>query len=101
VIPVRYELDLSVLLKLASTSQLTVSRMSKQCGIRNITQTYRPPPLVTRIALLFNVKTKQNHSLKSNWNVFWSKPTLSNKPYHKRYSENSVLLLSKLNLLFC
>jgi hypothetical protein len=35
VLPVRYELD--------CISQLTVSRLSRQCGIFNISQPYRPP----------------------------------------------------------
>jgi hypothetical protein len=32
--------------------QLTVSRLSRQCGILNISQPYRPPRPVTRITLL-------------------------------------------------
>jgi hypothetical protein len=47
VLPVRYEP-----LQVASTSQLTVSRLSRQCGILNISQPYRPPRPVTGIALL-------------------------------------------------
>jgi hypothetical protein len=31
----------------------SVSRLSRQCGILNISQTYRPPLPVTGIALLF------------------------------------------------
>jgi hypothetical protein len=31
----------------------TVSRLSRQCGIRNISQPYRPPRPVTGIALLY------------------------------------------------
>jgi hypothetical protein len=46
--PVRYEL-----LQVASISQLTVSRLSKQCGILNISQTYRPAGPVTGKALLY------------------------------------------------
>jgi hypothetical protein len=34
---------LQVLLQVASISQLTVSRLSRQCGILNISQPYRPP----------------------------------------------------------
>jgi hypothetical protein len=44
---------LQVLLQVASISQLTVSRLSRQCGILNISQRYRPPRPVTRIALLY------------------------------------------------
>jgi hypothetical protein len=47
-LPVRYEL-----LQVASISQLTVSRLSRQCGILNISQPYRPPGPVTGIALLY------------------------------------------------
>jgi hypothetical protein len=36
----------------ASISQLTVSRLSRQCGIPNISQPYRPPRPVTGMALL-------------------------------------------------
>jgi hypothetical protein len=46
---VRYEL----LLQVASISQLTVSRLSRQCGILNISQSYRPTRPVTGIALLY------------------------------------------------
>jgi hypothetical protein len=44
---------LKVLLQVASISQLTVSRLSRQCGILNISQPYRSPRPVTGIALLF------------------------------------------------
>jgi hypothetical protein len=47
---------LQVLLQVASISQLTVSRLSRQCGILNISQPYRPPRPVTRIALLMETK---------------------------------------------
>jgi hypothetical protein len=36
-----------------SISQLTVSRLPRQCGILNISQLYRPPRPVTEIALLY------------------------------------------------
>jgi hypothetical protein len=46
-----------VLLQVSSISQLTVSRLSRQCGILNISQTYRPPRPVKGIALfLFTFK---------------------------------------------
>jgi hypothetical protein len=48
---------LYVLLQVASISQLTVSRLSRQCGILNISQTYRPPRPVAGIA--FNVVESQ------------------------------------------
>jgi hypothetical protein len=54
VLPVRYELDCKYL-QVASISQLTVSRLSRQCGIINISQPYRPPRPVTGIALLYGV----------------------------------------------
>jgi hypothetical protein len=44
---------LEVLLQVANISQLTVSRLSRQCGILNISQPYRPERPVTGIALLF------------------------------------------------
>jgi hypothetical protein len=43
---------LQVLLQVASISQLTVSRLSRQYGIYKILQPYRPPRPVTRRALL-------------------------------------------------
>jgi hypothetical protein len=44
---------LQVLLQVASISQLTVSRLSRECGILNISQSYRPPRPVKEIALLY------------------------------------------------
>jgi hypothetical protein len=44
---------LYVLLQVASISQLTVSRLSRQCGILNISQPYRPPRPVMEITSLF------------------------------------------------
>jgi hypothetical protein len=35
-----------------TTSPPSVGRMSRQCGILNISQSYRPPPPVKAIALL-------------------------------------------------
>jgi hypothetical protein len=40
-------------LQVASISQLTVSRLSRQCGIHNISQPYRPTRPVTGIVLLY------------------------------------------------
>jgi hypothetical protein len=51
-------------LQVASISQLTVSRLSRQCGILNISQPYRPPRPATGIALLlFHV----THAFKTYW----------------------------------
>jgi hypothetical protein len=44
---------LQVLLQVVSIPQLTVSRLSRQCRILNISQPYRPPRPVTEIALLY------------------------------------------------
>jgi hypothetical protein len=41
-----------VLLKVASISQLTVSRLSRHCGILNISQHHRPPRPVIVISLI-------------------------------------------------
>jgi hypothetical protein len=60
VLPVRYEL-----LQVASISQLNVSRLSRQCGILNIAQPYRPPRPFTGIALLFLLYVYTRHSLKT------------------------------------
>jgi hypothetical protein len=44
---------LYLLLQVASISQLTVSRLSRRCGIVNVSQPYRPPLPVMGIALLY------------------------------------------------
>jgi hypothetical protein len=50
----RYPTQISFSLSLSnSISQQTVSRLSRQCGILNISQHYRPPRPVTGIALLY------------------------------------------------
>jgi hypothetical protein len=43
----------SHIFQVASISQLTVSRLSRQCGILNISQLYRHPRPVAGIALLY------------------------------------------------
>jgi hypothetical protein len=53
---------LLVLLQVASISQLTVSRLSGQCGIFNISQPYRPPRPVTVTALLYLGHGEYRHS---------------------------------------
>jgi hypothetical protein len=44
---------LYVLVQVASILQLTVSRLSRQCDILNISQPYRSPRPVTGLALLY------------------------------------------------
>jgi hypothetical protein len=71
VLPVRYEL-----LQVASISQLTVSRLSRQCGILNISQPYKPPRPVPGIAFYFSFRPglkrpgrEADHSLSTNAEV--------------------------------
>jgi hypothetical protein len=58
VLPVSYELHGRVLLQVASISQLTVSRLSRQCGVLNISQLYRPTRPVTGITFYLKVNVK-------------------------------------------
>jgi hypothetical protein len=51
----RIYLHFVLLLQVASISQLTVSRLSRQCGILNILQPRRPPWNDTWIALLKDI----------------------------------------------
>jgi hypothetical protein len=70
VLPVRNELDCKYC-KVTSISQLTVSQLSRQCEILNISQPYRPPRPVTRIALLYFYFSQYIIRIKSTvlWNI--------------------------------
>jgi hypothetical protein len=48
------------LLQVASISQLTVGRLSRQCGILNISQPYSFPRPVTGIAFFFTLYSLQS-----------------------------------------
>jgi hypothetical protein len=47
------------MLQVASISQLTVSRLSRQCEILNISQPYRPPrPAIASLLYIFVERAK-------------------------------------------
>jgi hypothetical protein len=46
----------------------SVSRPSRQCGILNISQPYRPPQPVTGIALLYSLCTRVKNTIRSRHN---------------------------------
>jgi hypothetical protein len=56
-------------------SQLTVSRMSRQCGILNISQPYRPPWPVTGRALLYG------DGVCFLWGTNWTVSTATSRQY--------------------
>jgi hypothetical protein len=58
------------LLQVASISQLTVSRLSRQCGILNITQPYRPPRSCYRDSFtLFSLNKHLMSYTRRRWKV--------------------------------
>jgi uncharacterized protein YunC (DUF1805 family) len=66
---------LKVLLQVASILQLTVSKLSRQCGILNISQPYRLPRPVTGIALLYG------EGVCFLWGTNWTEVTATSSQY--------------------
>jgi hypothetical protein len=54
-----------------ATSPRFVSRLSRQCGVLNISQLYRPPRPVTGIALLFAHVLPPSEIFNASWIILW------------------------------